>query len=101
MPWADLMRRMSSLLPDVLRGLFRRRACFRDALVYQYLNAEIHKYEECAPCQIEGIMRLRGTDESGCNWSGPGLRSSGQHSDVCLPIAERVVAEAMKKFNLK
>jgi hypothetical protein len=66
-----------------------------------YLNAEIHRHEECATCQFSGIMRLRGTDESGCNWSPPWLRSSGQPSEVCLPIAQRVVAEAMKKFNLK
>ena len=69
--------------------------------LHDYLNAEIHKYEECVPCEIGGIMRLRGTDESGCNWSSPGLRSSGQPSEVCLPIAQRVVAEAMNKFNLK
>lgn len=66
-----------------------------------YLNTEIHRYEECAPCQFGGIMRLRGTDGSGCNWSSPCLRSSGQPSEVCLPFAQRVVAEAMKKFNLK
>ncbi|MFZ3116456.1 MAG: hypothetical protein WA133_10575 [Syntrophales bacterium] len=66
-----------------------------------YLNTEIHRYEECAPCQFGGIMRLRGTDGSGCNWSSPYLRSSGQPSEVCLPFAQRVVAEAMKKFNLR
>jgi hypothetical protein len=66
-----------------------------------YLNTEIHRYKECTPCQFGGIMRLRGTDESGCNWSFPYLRSSGQPSEVCLPIAQRVVADAMKKFNLK
>jgi hypothetical protein len=67
----------------------------------EYLNTEIHRYKECAPCQFGGIMRLRGTDESGCNWSPPYLRSSGQPSEVCLPVARRVVAEAIKKFNLK
>lgn len=66
-----------------------------------YLNNEIHRYKECAPCQFGGIMRLRGADESGCNWSFPYLRSSGQPSEVCLPIARRVVTDAMKKFNLK
>ena len=67
----------------------------------QHLNFELHKHEECAACEIGGIMRLRGTDETGCNWSPPRLRSSGQPSVVCLPIAERVVCEAMMKFNLK
>lgn len=66
-----------------------------------YLNTGIHRYEECAPCQFGRIMRLQETDESGCNWSPPYLRSSGQPSEVCLPIAQRVVAEAMKKFNIK
>jgi len=66
-----------------------------------YLNDEIHWHKECEPCQFGGIMRLRETDESGCNWFPPYLRSSGQPSEICLPIAQRVVAEAMKKYNLE
>lgn len=66
-----------------------------------YLNTEIHRYEECASCQFGGIMRLQETDESGCNWSPPHLRSSGQPSEVCLPIAQLVATEAMQKFNIK
>ena len=66
-----------------------------------YLNDRIHRYEECEHCQFLGIVRLREFDESGCNWSPPHLRSSGQFSEVCLPIARNVVAEAMEKFNLK
>jgi hypothetical protein len=66
-----------------------------------YLNNEIHKLKECESCQFDGIMRLCGTDELGCNWSHAYFRSSGQPSEVCSPIAEHVVAEAKKKFNLK
>lgn len=67
----------------------------------EILNQRIHKFEECGPCELGGVMRLRGTDESGCNWSPPGLRSSGQPSEICAPIAARVVREAMAEFNLK
>lgn len=78
-----------------------RRQFVDEKWLREYLNTEIHRHKQCAPCQIGGIMQLRGTDESGCNWSPPCLRSSGQPSALCLPIAQRVVAEAMKKFNLK
>ena len=85
-----------------MRGVgFHRRQLVSEERLRDYLNTEIHKHEECAPCQIGGITRLRGTDESGCDWSPPRLRFSGQPSEVCLPIADRVVVEAMKKFNLK
>ena len=66
-----------------------------------YLNTEILKHEECVDCNFSGIMMLRGTDESGCNWSFPYVSCSGKLSEVCSPIAQRVVAEAMKRFNLK
>jgi hypothetical protein len=65
------------------------------------LNAELRKYEECAACQFRGIMRLQGTDETGCNWSEPMLRSSGQPYQVCLPTAQKVIAAAREKYNLK
>ncbi len=65
-----------------------------------WLDVQIQKHEECADCRFGGIMRLRGTDDSGCNWSEPMLICSGQPAKICVPIGARVLAEACEKFNL-
>lgn len=65
-----------------------------------WLDTHIQKQEECADCHFGGIMALRGTDDSGCNWSEPVLTCSGQRTDICVPIARRVLAEAREQFNL-
>lgn len=66
-----------------------------------WLDTGIQKQEECADCLFGVIMALRGTDDTGCNWSEPVLACSGQPTDICLPIARRVIAEARAQFNLK
>lgn len=66
-----------------------------------WMDAEIQKHDECADCRFGGIMPLQGTDDSGCNWSEPGLNCSGQPANICLPIARKVVAEARLRFNLE
>ena len=66
----------------------------------QWLDAQIHKHEECVDCHFGGIMRLRGTDDTGCNWSDPVLTCSGQPVNICVPIAAKVLAEARQQFNL-
>jgi len=66
----------------------------------KWLDTRIQKHDECADCRFGGIIPLRGTDDSGCNWSAPLLRCSGQPAENCLPIAIRVLAEAREKFNL-
>jgi hypothetical protein len=66
----------------------------------KWLDTQIQKHEECADCHFGGIMRLRGTDGAGCNWSEPVLSCSGQPAKICVPIAARVLAEARDKFNL-
>ena len=47
------------------------------------------------------IARLRGTDETGCNWSHANLQCSGQPAAVCRPAADRVVSVAREKYNAK
>ena len=66
----------------------------------KWLDAQIQKHEECAGCHFGGIMRLRRTDDTGCNWSDPVLTCSGQPARICVPIAAQVLAEARQKFNL-
>ena len=66
-----------------------------------WLDAQIQEHEECSDCHFGGIMALRGTDDTGCNWSEPVLSCSGQPADICVPIARHVLAEAREKYNLK
>lgn len=66
-----------------------------------WLDTQIQEHEECADCHFGGIMALRGTDATGCNWSEPVLTCSGQPAGICEPFARRVLAEAREKFNLK
>ena len=65
-----------------------------------WLDTQIKKHEECADCHFGGIIRLRGSDDTGCNWSEPVLTCSGQPAKICVPIAAQVLAEARQKFNL-
>jgi hypothetical protein len=65
-----------------------------------WMNAQMQRHEECSDCHFGRIMKLQGTDETGCNWSEPVLGCSGQPTGVCLPIAQQVLAQGRAKFNL-
>lgn len=65
------------------------------------LNKELRKYEEYNDCQFESMLILKGYDPSGCNWSSTKVRCSGIPAEVCEPITSRIVADAMKKYNIK
>lgn len=65
-----------------------------------WLNAELSKHDECDDCRFTSIMRLRGTDADGCNWSPPNLRCSGRPFDPCAAIANELVVQAHARFNL-
>lgn len=69
-----------------------------DLLVW--LNAELQKHDVCGQCRFTSVMRLRGTDAVGCNWSSPNLRCSGRPAAFCQPIANELVAQAQARFNL-
>lgn len=66
-----------------------------------WINAELSKHEECGDCRVTSIIRLKGEDEDGCNWSSVNLRCSGVPADICYPVANQVIAEAKMKFNAK
>lgn len=65
------------------------------------LNGELSKHEECNDCRFVGIVKLRDKDEGGCNWSNANLRCSGVPTEICKPVAERVICEAKAKYNIK
>jgi hypothetical protein len=65
------------------------------------LNEELRNYEECNNCQFTSIMKLREHDSTGCNWSSANVRCSGVPGEICRPFAERVIAKAKTKYNVK
>lgn len=65
-----------------------------------WINAKMHEHDECQKCEVRGIMKLRELDESGCNWSYPTVRCSGQPADICKEIAGQIINEARSRFNL-
>jgi|GEM_PF-391667 len=91
-PYADNMLKR--------HGMRMPRTLVSEPELREWLDSQIQKHEECADCRFGGIMRLRGADDAGCNWSEPVLRCSGQPARLCVPIAIRVLTEARDKFNL-
>lgn len=67
----------------------------------EWINLELSKYEECNDCRVTSVVRLKGEDENGCNWSSKNLNCSGIPADVCSPVANKVIAHAKMRFNLK
>ena len=65
------------------------------------LNKELAAYDTCADCRFTSISKTRDCDETGCNWSGANLRCSGQPADVCREAADRVIAAARERFNVR
>lgn len=65
------------------------------------INNELAKQEECTRCRVNGIMALQQPDSDGCNWSEPIISCGGVPASVCLPSANRVVAQVRTNFNLK
>ena len=66
-----------------------------------WMNSQLGKYEECTNCRFTSVLQLKEKDEYGCNWSPHNLTCSGVPAEVCQPIAQKVVAKAMVKFNVK
>ena len=65
------------------------------------MNSQLAQHEECDDCIFTSVRELRVEDEDECNWSSPNLRCSGVTSQVCNPIANRIVDQARAKFNVK
>lgn len=66
----------------------------------KWLNVELAKHDECDDCRFTSVMRLRGTDADGCNWSSPTLRCSGRPVAPCHAVANELVTQAQARFNL-
>lgn len=63
-----------------------------------WLNTELKMLDKCANCEFDEIMLIQSVDDSGCNWSDPWLRCSGQPAAICGPLAQKVVADARARF---
>lgn len=67
----------------------------------EWMNSQLAMHDECTNCRFTSVLPLVEQDEDGCNWSTVNLRCSGVPTEVCDPIAKRIVAQARGKFNLK
>lgn len=66
------------------------------------LNNQLAEHEDSEGYSFDqGVLRLAGVDENGCNWSTVHLRGSGVPVAPMAPIADRIVGEAKKKYNIK
>jgi hypothetical protein len=65
------------------------------------LNNELGKVEDSGGYNFTHVMRLRDQDKNGCNWTEASLAGSGVPVKPMVPVAERIVFEAKKKYNLK
>jgi len=67
-----------------------------------HLESELHKFQECNRYRVTGVARLQTHDAEGSNWSPTITTESGSRNvrDPCVEIAERIVADARKRFNL-
>ena len=66
------------------------------------LNKELHKLESPEYYNfVGGIMRLKDPDKHGCNWSEAVIRASGTSVKPVLPLADRIIQDAKKKYNLR
>jgi hypothetical protein len=50
---------------------------------------------------MAGVVRLAEVDETECNWSDPYLQGGGVSVVLMAGVAENIVAEAKKKYNLR
>lgn len=67
----------------------------------RWINAELAKSDDCADCRVTSIMRLRGVDADGCNWSSANFRCSGRPVAVCQSVANAAIAQARSLFNIQ
>jgi len=78
------------------------RESISEASLQAHLESELHKFQECNRYRVTAIVKLQSPDAEGCNWSPTITTESGSRNvrDPCMEIAERIVAEARKRFNL-
>jgi len=65
------------------------------------LNNELHRKESSKDYNFENVIRLKNLDKNGCNWTEVFIRGSGVPVKPILPLIDKIIFEAKKKFNLK
>ncbi|MGD0661841.1 MAG: hypothetical protein ABSD38_27600 [Syntrophorhabdales bacterium] len=66
------------------------------------LNTELRKHDDSGRYSfMAGVVRLAEVDETECNWSDPYLQGGGVSVVLMAGVAENIVAEAKKKYNLR
>ena len=66
-----------------------------------FLNSELKSTGQGENCYFESLTRLRVDDRNGCNWAYANIKGSNEASHTCPPDAEKIVAAAREKYNLK
>jgi hypothetical protein len=66
------------------------------------LNKRVHAHEDLGEdFKVRSVTPLRGTDQSGCNWSDPILRASGrEHDNFSKRAWVKIVEATQREFNL-
>jgi hypothetical protein len=85
-----------------MNGRKMERKLVTEKELVRLLNEELAKEDNSEGYSfMEGVIRLVDTDENGCNWSEVSLRGSGVPVKPMLPTADRIIAEAKSKYNLR
>lgn len=66
-----------------------------------FLNKELEKDGGHEQCHFDYIIRLKIDDRTGCNWAYANMKCGSATEGTCPPYAEKIVAEARARFNLK
>ena len=66
-----------------------------------FLNKELNNTGQGENSYFESLTRLKVDDRNGCNWAYANIKGSTGSANSCPPDAEKIVAAAREKFNLK
>jgi|GEM_PF-2432370 len=79
------------------------RALVSNQRLLQILNERLHAHDDCKECYFSSaVMALRCPDSEGCNWSRDlNVRCSARTSQACKLIAECVIDDLARQYNLE
>ena len=63
------------------------------------LNDELSKYDDCIDCHFTAISQ-HAPDSEGRNWFEYTIGCSGRPTELCVPIAAKIVSEMRNKYIL-
>ena len=66
-----------------------------------FLNKELKNTGQGESCYFESLTRLKVDDRNGCNWAYANIKGTAGSAHTCPPDAEKIVAAAREKYNLK